>query len=159
MDRHSIGVGLRPFHFSQALTDPGEIAAAFTAAFATGAKVACLCSSDRLYAGHAEAVAAGHIAAGPWVRKACERHLADLASGHTRGLRWDPEAAMKAVRFFALLDPRAPRLAAEQQMLRQVRVVRMRVELLPDPTSAVQMICGEAPIARLCMALCAKPPD
>jgi len=25
LDRHSVGVGLRPFHFPQALTDPGEI--------------------------------------------------------------------------------------------------------------------------------------
>jgi len=38
-----------------AVTDPDEIAAAFVA---SGARVACLCSSDRLYAGHAEAVAA-----------------------------------------------------------------------------------------------------
>ncbi|MFJ2032017.1 methylmalonyl-CoA mutase family protein [Streptosporangium sp. NPDC087985] len=35
--------------------DPARIAAAFTA---SGAKVACLCSSDRLYGEHAEAVAA-----------------------------------------------------------------------------------------------------
>ncbi|MEU4406016.1 methylmalonyl-CoA mutase family protein [Streptosporangium sp. NPDC023963] len=47
-----------------AATDPGEIAAAFAAEFATGAKVACLCSSDRLYAGHAEAVAAALRGAG-----------------------------------------------------------------------------------------------
>ncbi|WP_436757499.1 methylmalonyl-CoA mutase family protein [Streptosporangium sp. V21-05] len=44
-----------------AVTDPGEIAAAFAAG---GAKVACLCSSDRLYAGHAEAVAAALRGAG-----------------------------------------------------------------------------------------------
>lgn len=44
-----------------AVTDPGEIAAAFAA---EGAKVACLCSSDRLYAGHAEAVAAALRGAG-----------------------------------------------------------------------------------------------
>ena len=31
-------------------------------------------------------------------------------------------------------------------------VVRMREEVEPAPTSAVQMICGEALTARLCMA-------
>ncbi|MER6826116.1 methylmalonyl-CoA mutase family protein [Streptosporangium sp. NPDC000563] len=44
-----------------AVTDPGEIAAAFAA---SGARIACLCSSDRLYAGHAEAVAAALRGAG-----------------------------------------------------------------------------------------------
>lgn len=44
-----------------ALTDPAEIAAAFTAA---GTGVACLCSGDRLYAEHAEAVAAALRGAG-----------------------------------------------------------------------------------------------
>ncbi|GAA3412134.1 hypothetical protein GCM10018952_23670 [Streptosporangium vulgare] len=44
-----------------AVTDPAEIAAEFAAG---GAKVACLCSSDRLYAGHAEAVAAALRGAG-----------------------------------------------------------------------------------------------
>jgi methylmalonyl-CoA mutase len=42
-------------------TDPGAIAAAFAAA---GTPVACLCSSDRLYAEHAEAVAAALRRAG-----------------------------------------------------------------------------------------------
>ncbi|WP_433256192.1 methylmalonyl-CoA mutase family protein [Streptosporangium sp. CA-135522] len=41
--------------------DPGRIAAAFTA---SGARVACLCSSDRLYGEHAEAVAAALKRAG-----------------------------------------------------------------------------------------------
>ncbi|MGJ6961990.1 methylmalonyl-CoA mutase family protein [Streptosporangium sp. G11] len=44
-----------------AVTDPGEIAAAFAA---SGARIACLCSSDRLYAGHAEAAAAALRGAG-----------------------------------------------------------------------------------------------
>ncbi|WP_030908726.1 methylmalonyl-CoA mutase family protein [Streptosporangium amethystogenes] len=44
-----------------AATDPAEIAAAFSAA---GTEVACLCSSDRLYAEHAEAVAAALRGAG-----------------------------------------------------------------------------------------------
>ncbi|GAT64618.1 methylmalonyl-CoA mutase [Planomonospora sphaerica] len=43
------------------LTDPGEIAAAFTA---SGARVACLCSGDKLYGEHAEAVAAALAGAG-----------------------------------------------------------------------------------------------
>ncbi|GIH73852.1 putative methylmalonyl-CoA mutase small subunit MutA [Planobispora longispora] len=42
-------------------TDPGRIAAAFAA---SGTPVACLCSSDRLYGEHAEAVAAALRAAG-----------------------------------------------------------------------------------------------
>jgi methylmalonyl-CoA mutase len=42
-------------------TDPAEVAAAFTA---SGAAVACLCSTDRLYAEHAEPVAAALKAAG-----------------------------------------------------------------------------------------------
>ncbi|GAA2878201.1 methylmalonyl-CoA mutase family protein [Streptosporangium fragile] len=44
-----------------AATDPAEIAAAFAAA---GTPVACLCSSDRLYGEHAEAVAAALRGAG-----------------------------------------------------------------------------------------------
>ncbi|MFF0309458.1 methylmalonyl-CoA mutase family protein [Streptosporangium sp. NPDC004379] len=43
------------------LTDPEEIAAAFTA---SGARVACLCSGDRLYGEHAAPVAAALRAAG-----------------------------------------------------------------------------------------------
>ncbi|MFC4060112.1 methylmalonyl-CoA mutase subunit beta [Planomonospora corallina] len=43
------------------LTDPAGIAAAFTA---SGARVACLCSSDKLYGEHAEAVAAALAGAG-----------------------------------------------------------------------------------------------
>ncbi len=42
-------------------TDPAEIAAAFSA---SGATVACLCSTDKLYADHADAVAAALKAAG-----------------------------------------------------------------------------------------------
>lgn len=48
-------------------------------------------------------VVAGRYVTGKLVKKAAERHLADLATGHERGLRWDPSAGMKAVRFFALL--------------------------------------------------------
>lgn len=48
-------------------------------------------------------VVAGRIVAGQLVRKACERHVRDLATGHERGLVWDPEAAAKAIGFFPLL--------------------------------------------------------
>ena len=41
--------------------------------------------------------------AGVLVRKACERHLADLANGHKRGLSFDPAKAQKAIDFFGLL--------------------------------------------------------
>lgn len=48
-------------------------------------------------------VVAGRYVTGKLVRQAAERHLADLANGSKRGLVWDPDAGMKAVRFFALL--------------------------------------------------------
>jgi phage terminase large subunit-like protein len=48
-------------------------------------------------------VIAGRIVAGKYVRKAAERHVADLANGRDRGLYFDVEAGMKAVRFFSLL--------------------------------------------------------
>jgi phage terminase large subunit-like protein len=48
-------------------------------------------------------VIAGRYVTGDLVKRAAERHLADLGSGASRGLVWDPEAGMKAVRFFALL--------------------------------------------------------
>jgi phage terminase large subunit-like protein len=46
-------------------------------------------------------VIAGRIVAGKYVRKACERHVADLAND--RGLVFDAAAGMKAVEFFSLL--------------------------------------------------------
>jgi len=48
-------------------------------------------------------VTAGRIVAGRLVRKACERHLADLANGAERGLRFDVDAALRAIGFFPLL--------------------------------------------------------
>lgn len=42
---------------------------------------------------YARRVVDGEIVAGPHVRDACKRHLADLESGHERGLSWDAEAA------------------------------------------------------------------
>lgn len=48
-------------------------------------------------------VTSGRVLAGALVRKACERHLADLATGAERGLHFDVEKAAHAVEFFGLL--------------------------------------------------------
>ena len=48
-------------------------------------------------------VVAGRYVTGRLVRRAAERHLSDLATGGSRGLRFDAEAGMKAIQFFALL--------------------------------------------------------
>jgi len=49
---------------------------------------------------YAEEVVAGRIVAGPWVRASCARHLRDLQDGPKRGLRWDLDAALRAINFF-----------------------------------------------------------
>lgn len=48
---------------------------------------------------YARAVSSGAIVAGPAVRGECERHLRDLHDGHKRGLRFDLNAAMRAINF------------------------------------------------------------
>ena len=48
-------------------------------------------------------VVAGRVVTGQLVRKACERHLSDLATGAERGLRFDVAAARRAIAFFPLL--------------------------------------------------------
>lgn len=53
---------------------------------------------------------AGRIVAGPHVRNACRRHLHDLEHGPARGLRWDLDAALRAINFF----PDVLRLAGGQ---------------------------------------------
>jgi phage terminase large subunit-like protein len=45
-------------------------------------------------------VEAGTILAGPLVRAACKRHLADLKYGPVRGLFWDAESCARVVHFF-----------------------------------------------------------
>lgn len=50
---------------------------------------------------YARAIVAGEIVAGPWVRKACERHLRDLVEGPKRGLVWRPDLAARAYQFCA----------------------------------------------------------
>ena len=47
-------------------------------------------------------VVAGRIVAGELVRRACERHLRDLADGAERGLHWDREAAEREIAFYPL---------------------------------------------------------
>ena len=46
---------------------------------------------------YAKAVVAGKIIVGPYVRAACERHIADLKR---KDLRWDLDAASRAIGFF-----------------------------------------------------------
>ena len=56
-------------------------------------------AADRTRA-YAEGVLAGDFIAGPHVRNACRRHLADLEEGHKRGLWFDHDAADRVFRFF-----------------------------------------------------------
>lgn len=49
---------------------------------------------------YAEGVLAGDFIAGPHVRNACRRHLADLEEGHKRGLWFDHDAADRVFRYF-----------------------------------------------------------
>jgi len=49
---------------------------------------------------YARAVAAGEIVAGPWVRKASQRHLDDIKAARSRRLVWHLDRALKAIEFF-----------------------------------------------------------
>lgn len=49
---------------------------------------------------YAQSVIAGDIVAGPHVRNACRRHMADLEKAHERGLWFDHEAAQEAFDYF-----------------------------------------------------------
>jgi len=53
---------------------------------------------------YARSVVAGEILAGRPVRLACERHIRDLEEGPSRGLRFDLDAAERAIRFFGFLQ-------------------------------------------------------
>jgi phage terminase large subunit-like protein len=53
--------------------------------------------------GYARAVVDGAVVAGRLVRLAAQRHLDDLRDGPARGLRWDLEAALRAIGFFSYL--------------------------------------------------------
>jgi phage terminase large subunit-like protein len=50
---------------------------------------------------YARAVVGGRIVAGPLVRAACKRHLADLETGPSRGLYWDAKTCARVIHFFA----------------------------------------------------------
>ena len=52
---------------------------------------------------YARAVTEGQVLANRLVRLACQRHLEDLASGASRGLRFDVQAAQHAISFFGFL--------------------------------------------------------
>jgi phage terminase large subunit-like protein len=49
---------------------------------------------------YAAAVVVGDIVAGPWVRKACARHVRDLKDGPNRGLKWSLEKADHVYGYF-----------------------------------------------------------
>lgn len=66
---------------------------------------------------YAEDVVARRVLAGPWVRLACERHLRDLATGHERGLRFDPAKADHALEFFDYLCLFEGQFAGERFLL------------------------------------------
>ena len=51
----------------------------------------------------ARKVLAGQIVAGPYVRKACARHVRDLENAASRGLTWSPNYAAHAIKFFDFL--------------------------------------------------------
>ncbi|MDD2870228.1 terminase large subunit [Neomegalonema sp.] len=60
-------------------------------------------AAGRRVRAYAEAVVSGSILAGPFVRDAGRRHLEDLATGAARGLRFDEQAAGRAIRFFEVV--------------------------------------------------------
>lgn len=49
---------------------------------------------------YALAVVEGREVAGPWVRKACRRHLDDIANGAARGLVWRPDESERVIGFY-----------------------------------------------------------
>jgi len=51
----------------------------------------------------AKDVTARRIVAGPHVRNACQRHLADMNGAKARGLTWDVDAANRAIAFFEVV--------------------------------------------------------
>lgn len=57
-------------------------------------------SADDPVTQYAQAVVDGKQIAGPHVRDICARHLRDIKDGRKRGLVWDVERALKAIRFY-----------------------------------------------------------
>lgn len=62
-----------------------------------------LAASEDPVLAYAEAIRDGKIQAGWLVKRACLRHLQDLQDGADRGLRWNLEKALRAIRFFRIL--------------------------------------------------------
>ena len=50
-----------------------------------------------------EDVISGKVVVSSWIRKAAERNVSDLKNGHKRGLIFDRERALRAIRFFRAL--------------------------------------------------------
>ncbi|MCU7917085.1 MAG: phage terminase small subunit P27 family [Candidatus Thiodiazotropha sp. (ex Epidulcina cf. delphinae)] len=50
---------------------------------------------------YARSIVSGELIAGPYVRDACKRHLADLEHAHERGYYWDLETVELVVDFYA----------------------------------------------------------
>ena len=60
-------------------------------------------SGDDPVTAYARGVADGQVLTNRLVRLACQRHLEDLGSGASRGLRFDVQAAQHAIAFFGFL--------------------------------------------------------
>jgi phage terminase large subunit-like protein len=68
--------------------------------------------------GYARAVLAGHIITGRLVRLACQRHINDLETGASRGLRFDSAEAQAAIDFWELCPHLKGREAKRGETLR-----------------------------------------
>jgi phage terminase large subunit-like protein len=79
-----------------------RLAAGATSSTGISTKIRNAPSTDPVTA-FARDVIAGRRLSCKLVRKACERHIADLAEGPKRGLRWDPAAAVHKLAFFRFL--------------------------------------------------------
>ena len=62
------------------------------------------CVIEFLADGYVDDVLAGRVVVGEWVKRACERHVDDLAYGHLRGLFFDREAAKLMIAFVSTLQ-------------------------------------------------------
>lgn len=67
---------------------------------------------------YARAVLAGHILTGRLVRLACQRHIQDLESGGSRGLRFDSREAQAAIDFWEMCPHLKGREAKRGETLR-----------------------------------------
>src|SRR4051812_2323630 len=65
---------------------------------------------------YATDVVAGLVVAGRLVRRACERHLADLQTGAARGLVWRPDEAQRVIDFFPSILRLPERVDADDEL-------------------------------------------